>query len=108
MYQIINQKDGAIIGSTEQPRFIKKSSAGCYIQSDEANAQGIAHQGIAYNLQGRIGVGAEDTCMLIEHDAGCRVDEIETKINEQKIAVDSLVISMLEGEENVEEVETDV
>ncbi|MBR1397722.1 MAG: hypothetical protein IJ563_09355 [Selenomonadaceae bacterium] len=97
MYRIINTKDGSVIGSTEAPRFIKKKYTGCYIQSDEKNAQGVAYQGTPYNLHGRDGIGADDTVLLIEYDAGTEADRNAAAIAENSAAIDELVISMLEG-----------
>lgn len=97
MFRIINTNGGTEIGSTENPRFIKKSSAGCYIQTDEGNAQGVAYKGVAYNLHGRDGIGAEDTIMLIEFDAGSRADETAAAIAEHSSAIDDIIISILEG-----------
>ena len=97
MYRIINTKDGSVIGRTEAPRFIKKKYTGCYIQSDELSAQGVAYQGIPYNLHGRDGIGADDTVLLIEYDAGTEADRNAAAIAENSAAIDELVISMLEG-----------
>lgn len=70
MYRLINTNGGAEIGVTEKPRFIKESSTGVYIEAAEKEAEGVAYKGTAYNLQGRNGVGAEETTMLIEFDGG--------------------------------------
>lgn len=70
MYRIIKEKTGAEIGNTEKPIFIRKKSNGCYVQTSEAKAQGIAFKGTPYNLFGREGVGADETAMLIEFDGG--------------------------------------
>ena len=96
MYKIINIKDGSTVGSTEYPNFIKKkTSTGCYIAADEESAQGVAYQGTAYNIQGRDGVGADDTVFLIEYDAGVESDKNSAAIAENSVAIDNLVISML-------------
>lgn len=70
MYRLIMTRNGAEAGMTENPRFIKRSSAGVYVETDEAAAEGVAYKGTAYNLQGRTGVGAEETVMLISFDSG--------------------------------------
>ena len=93
MYKIIDTKDGAVIGSAERLLFIrKKPSTGCYISTTAKDAQGIAFQGTPYNLQGRDGVGAEDTVILVEFDLGTIAD----KTDENSAAIDNIVISMLE------------
>ena len=93
MFKVINTKTGAEIGVTEKPHFIKKSSTGCFIKATEKKAQGVAYKSKPYNLQGRAGVGAEDTVILIEYDGG----DIATALSEQSAVIDSLIISSLEG-----------
>ena len=97
MYKIINTKDGTEIGSTETPRFIKKKSTGCYIQTDEQNAQGVAYNNVAYNLQSRDGIDADDTVFLIEVDGGVESDKTAAAVAANSAAIDELVITMLEG-----------
>ena len=70
MFRIISAGDGREIGIVEKPRFIRKSSAGCYIQADEETAQGIAHRGTPYALEGREGIEEAEAVRLIECDAG--------------------------------------
>lgn len=98
MYKIINTKDGSTVGSAEKLYFIKKkASTGCYIATDEKSAQGVAYKGTAYNIQGRGGVGADDTVMLIEYDAGTIADENTAAIAENSAAIDDIIVAMLEG-----------
>ena len=98
MFKIINTKDGSTIGSTEKLQFIKKkNSTGCYVQTDEENAQGVAYLGTAYNIQGKDGVGADDTVILIEYDAGTEADKNSAAIAENSAAIDNLIVSMLEA-----------
>ena len=98
MFKIINTKDGSTIGSTEKLQFIKKkNSTGCYVQTDEENAQGVAYLGTAYNIQGKDGVGADDTVILIEYDAGTEADKNSAAIAENSAAIDNLIVTMLEG-----------
>lgn len=70
MFRIINTATGDTVGYTEKPRFIKLSSAGVLIQTDEENAFGIAYQSKPYNLHGREGLNVEETVMLLEVDSG--------------------------------------
>lgn len=97
MFKVVNVKDGSTVGSTECPHFIKKSSAGCFIKTDEKNAQGIAYNNAAYNLQGRDGIGVEDTVFLVKYDAGTEVDKNSAAIAENSAAIDNLIVSMLEA-----------
>ncbi len=94
MYKIIDTKDGSAVGSTEKPVFIKKSSTtGCFISTTAKNAQGIAYLGTPYNLQGRDSVGANETVLVVEVDAGTIAD----KTAENSAVIDEILISMLEG-----------
>lgn len=70
VFRLINTQNGVEIGQTERPLYIKKSAAGVYIESKMEEAEGIAYKGNAYNLYGRNGVGADETAMLVEFDAG--------------------------------------
>ena len=98
MYKIISTKDGSTVGSTEKPNFIrKKESSGCYVATDEKSAQGVAYKGTAYNIQGKDGVGADDTVILIEYDAGTEADKNSAAIAENSAAIDNLIVSMLEA-----------
>ena len=97
MYKLINTNGGAEIGSTEKPRYIRKKSTGCYVQTSEAEAQGVAFKGAAYNIQGREGVGAEETVMLIEFDGGDAVSEVGAAVEANSAAIDELTIAILEG-----------
>ena len=94
MYKIIDTKDGAVIGRTDTPLFIrKKETTGCYVQTNAESAQGVAYMGTAYNLQGKAGVGATDTVILVEFDSGTIAD----KTDENSAAIDEILISMLEA-----------
>ena len=95
MYKIINIKGGNEIGSTENPRYIKKKDTGCYIQTDETNAQGIAYKGTAYNLQGRDGIDVVDTVFLLEVDGGIETDNNAAAIADCSAAIDDIVVAML-------------
>ena len=98
MYKLINTNGGAEIGVTEKPRYIiKKESTGCFVERDEADAQGIVFKGTPYNLLGRDGVGAEETVMLIEFDGGEAVSEVGAAVEANSAAIDELTIAILEG-----------
>ena len=95
MYRIINSEGGVVIGNTEKPVYIYKKSTGCFVQTDEANAQGIAFKGTPYNLLGRDGVDAEVSVILVDFDGGeitadtaDKVVEIEDAMCEQDTAVE--------------------
>ena len=69
MFKII--KDGAQIGMTEAPNYIKKAMNGCYNLCPEPEAQGIVFSGIVYQLLGRETMEDDlDTISLEETDAG--------------------------------------
>ena len=94
MYRVVKLNGGIEIGITEKPYYIKKkASSGAFIPTDKENAQGIAFKGEAYNLQGKDGIGVDDTVILVECDAG----DTATAVNELSDTVDNLIISILEG-----------
>ena len=69
MFKII--KDGAQIGMTEAPNYIKKAMNGCYNLCPEPEAQGIVFSGSVYQLLGRETMEDDlDTISLEETDAG--------------------------------------
>ncbi len=96
MYQIFNTADNTKIGTTEKVRFIKKKITGSYVEAKEEEAQGIAYKGTAYNLQGRDGVGAQETVYLIELDAGEVSDNTTAAVAANSAAIDDLIVAMLE------------
>ena len=101
MYKIINVADGNEIGKVDKPIYIKiKESTGVRIplKADEPieNAQGIAYRNDAYNLQGKDGVGADITVLLVEMDAGIEATTNAAAIAANSEAIDQLIISMLE------------
>ena len=51
MYRIT--KDGASLGMTEAPTYIKQAPNGCLVLCPENEAMGIAHEGQVYSLLGR-------------------------------------------------------
>ena len=66
-------KDGASLGMTEAPNYIRKAENGSYILCPEPEASGIAISGVPYRLLGREapeGMGELDAVMLEEVDAG--------------------------------------
>lgn len=98
MYKIISTADGSTIGTTENPLFIrKKETTGCYVKTKALNAQGVAYRGTPYNLQGKVGVGATDTVILVEFDAGDEVDKTAAALAENSSAIDNIIITMLEA-----------
>ena len=99
MIQIISTITGATIGYTEKPRFIKISSSGVFIQTDEENAQGIAYRSKPYNLRDREGLGVEDTVMLIVVDSGT----ILTQAEQTAAAVTNLEDALCEQDTSIEE-----
>lgn len=93
MYKIIDAANGAVIGTTDKPLFIrKKETTGCYVNATAKDAQGVAYRGTPYNLQGKAGVGAEKTVLVVEFDSGTIAD----KTDENSAAIDEIIISMLE------------
>lgn len=98
MFKLINSETGVEVGNTERPRFIKKSSAGCYIQATEEEAQGVALRGTPYNLAEREGVGAPETVYLMETDGGEDYDAQRNAMTDVNETLDDILVQMLEGE----------
>ena len=66
-------KNGASVGMTEAPTYIKQHSNGSFVLCPEPEASGIAISGVPYRLLGREapeGMGKLDAVMLEETDAG--------------------------------------
>lgn len=68
MYEI--RKDGDVLALTEQPNYIRLHAEGFYALCGEAEAQGIAVNGTAYNLYGREPMEGCEEVMLLAADAG--------------------------------------
>lgn len=73
MYKII--KDGATIGMTEAPNYIRQHENGCFVLCPEPEASGITFGGTPYNLIGRETMEGVDSVMLEETDAGREISE---------------------------------
>ena len=63
-------RNGASLGMTEAPNYIRKHENGCYALCPEPEASGIAFAGQVYHLLGRAVMEGVDTVMLEEVDAG--------------------------------------
>ncbi len=68
MYRIT--KDGASLGMTEAPTYIKQAPNGCLVLCPENEATGIAHEGRVFHLLGREGLPDAPTVMLEQVDSG--------------------------------------
>ena len=68
MYRIT--KDGASLGMTEAPTYIKQAPNGCLVLCPENEAMGIAHEGQGYSLLGREPLPDAPTIMLEQVDGG--------------------------------------
>ena len=68
MYRIT--KDGASLGMTEAPTYIKQAPNGCLVLCPENEAMGIAHEGRVFHLLGREGLPDAPTVMLEQVDGG--------------------------------------
>lgn len=75
MYRIT--KDGARLGMTERPNYIKKAPNGCLVLCPESEAEGIAWEGGVYHLLGREELSEAPTVMLVEVDGGSEVQKAE-------------------------------
>lgn len=68
MYKIT--KDGASLGMTERPNYIKRAPNGCLVLCPEAEATGIVWEGTPLHLLGRDELEGAETVMLEEMDSG--------------------------------------
>lgn len=68
-------RDGACIGMTEAPNYIKQAQNGSYVLCPEPEASGIAFNGVVYHLLGRDPLGDAETVMLEETDAGTEITQ---------------------------------
>ena len=66
-------KDGASLGMTEAPNYIKQTENGCYNLCPEPEASGIVFEGKVYHLLDRPTLEGVDTVMLEETDAGTEI-----------------------------------
>lgn len=64
MYKII--KDGATVGLTGAPNYIKKLDNGCYGLCSEQEAQGVAFNGVPYQLADRAEMGGLEVVTVAE------------------------------------------
>lgn len=97
MYLLIRTADGVEIGAVERPQYIRKSAEGAYIETNEKDARGVAYLGVAYNLWNREPIGADETVMLVERDAGQTMSDTQRAVAANSDAIDNIIISMLEG-----------
>ena len=76
MYKI-TKIDGADVGYTDSVIYIKIASNGCFIQTDKADAIGVAYAGTPYNLFGHNEISDADEVMVIEQDSGQKIGTVE-------------------------------
>lgn len=91
MYKIV--KDGTTLAMTEAPTYIKQAENGCFVLCPEAEAQGVAHAGIAYNLQDREAMDGVETAVMLEvADAGEEITEAKN-VASANVAMTSQVVA---------------
>lgn len=71
MFRII--KDGASVGMTEAPNFIRQQENGCFALCPEPMASGIVFEGTVYHLLGRDALNGVESVILEETDAGAEI-----------------------------------
>lgn len=94
MYQLTDTESG-LIGYCDEPRYIKiKPSSGAYVQTTEAEAEGIAFLGTPYNLSNRppMKEGLR-TVIVNEKDGGeillYEIDEVEAETGDALCELDA-------------------
>ena len=70
MFKITSTKDGAVVGMTATPNYIKQVENGCFNLCPEPEASGIVFDGIVYHLLGRNDLADAETVMLEKTDSG--------------------------------------
>lgn len=76
MFRII--KDGASLGMTEAPNYIRQQENGCYALCPEPSASGIVFEGTVYHLLGRDALAGVESVVLEETDAGTEITKANT------------------------------
>ncbi len=76
MYKI-TKIDGTDVGYTDSVIYIKIASNGCFIQTDNQNAIGVAYAGTPYNLFGHNEIPGVDEVMVVEQDGGQKIGTVE-------------------------------
>lgn len=71
MYKIT--KDGAPMGMTEAPNYVRRAQNGCFVLCPAEEAQGIALEGRVYHLLGTPEIEGAETVMLEEMDGGAEL-----------------------------------
>lgn len=64
MYRIIRANDGMELGITENVFYIKISGTGTFIEATQAEAVGIAYNGLPYNIFGHTDIEGADTVVV--------------------------------------------
>ena len=68
MFEVI--KDGKILTCVDTPTYIYKHKYGFYALCDKRKAQGVAINGVLYNLQGKKPMDELETVTLVEKETG--------------------------------------
>lgn len=66
-------KNGATVGMTESPNYIRQQENGCFALCPEPLASGIVFEGTVYHLMGRDALEGVETVMLEGTDAGTEI-----------------------------------
>ena len=96
MYRITKTEDGAVLGMTEAPNYIRKSENGCFILCPEPEASGIAFAGTPYHLLGREEMEGAETVSLEEVDAGGELTAAQEEIADLRTSLAATDESTLE------------
>ena len=78
MYKII--KDGAVLAQTEALNYVRRQENGHFGLCEEADAQGIVHNGTVYHLHGREALEGQETVVLEEFDAGAEMENTRNAV----------------------------
>lgn len=95
MVKFVNE-NGAVVGVCDAPVFIRLHENGCFVECEEAKADGVAVAGKAFALFGHVLPGCEVVDM-VPVDGGALLVDQQQAIDANSAAIDELVLAMLEG-----------
>lgn len=97
MYRIIRTSDGAEIGMTEEPVYIRVTDAGNYAPCGQDMAVGVALAGTAYNLLGHSEIAEAETVILSPMDGGNYMAQRQSAVDERLTAMEDALCELDES-----------
>lgn len=94
MYKII--ENDTLIAIVDEPRYIRRTSAGVYVQTTVLEATGIAVHSTPYALAGHELSGSAGTVTVVPVETGEILFTNQTDIAANTAAIDDIIVAMLE------------